>query len=501
MPKKKPVPTSLPLRPPIVTIMGHVDHGKTSLLDKIRQTHVADSEHGGITQHIGAYQTSFHKQLITFIDTPGHAAFNQMRARGAKVTDLVVLVVSATDGVQPQTVESIKHIQAAAVPFIVAVNKIDLPGANPEMVKAKLAEHQVFCEGYGGQVPIVELSAKTGQGIDKLLEMILLVAEMEELVSDPAASLEAVIIESNLDKTRGPLATIIVKVGNLSAGETVYLESTPVKIRQLLDENQHSLKSAGPSRPALALGFKTVPPVGSVITGHPQPVIVVPPPPPEAVPVTPKTKTETETEVPAEVEAEVETKPHFNLILKADTAGTLEAILQSVLQDEITLIDQGIGPVTESDILLAKDTKAVIIGFNIPITPAAVRLATLEGVKLKTFAIIYELIEFLEKKVLELLEPSIFEEAMGSAQVIQMFDIKNVKIAGCQVTSGRIQKHDRIHLMHRDKVIGDGRIASLKQGKTDLKLVKAGESCGLVIEPPFDFRTGDVIKSYRIIEK
>jgi translation initiation factor IF-2 len=418
-----------------------------------------------------------------------------MRARGAQVTDIVVLVVSATDGVQPQTVESIKHIKSAGVPFIVAINKIDLPGADPSMVKAKLAENEVFCEGYGGQVPVVELSAKTGVGIDALLEMILLVAEMEELQASPAGALQAVIIESNLDKTRGPLATLIVIQGTLKAGQTIFLEDTPVKIRQLLNERHETLAAAGPSQPALILGLKTVLPVGGTLTGHPvAPAPLVLP----QKPVTPPPPVEGEA-VPEEEETEV--KPHFNLILKADTVGTLEAILQAVMQDEITLIDKGVGPVTESDVLLAHDTQAVIIGFAIPVTPASQRLADLEGVKIKIFTIIYELIEFLEDKVLELLEPTIHEEEMGSAQVVQMFDIRGEKIAGCQVLTGRVQKNDRIHLTHRNKITGDAKIASLKQGKADIKLVKAGEECGIVTDPPFDFRTGDVIKSYRIIEK
>jgi translation initiation factor IF-2 len=490
MPKKTTIKPSFPVRPPIVTIMGHVDHGKTTLLDTIRKTKVAASEHGGITQHVGAYQTNYKDKAITFIDTPGHAAFNKMRARGAQVTDIIILVVSAADGVQPQTVESIRHIKSAGVPFIVAINKIDLPGAIPQKIKSELSEQQVFVEGYGGQVPFVEISAKTGKGIDSLLEMILLVSEMEELQADPNGELQAVIIESNLDKTQGPMATVIVKQGNLVSGQVVYLDAESFKIRQLLDENHKILKEAGPSRPAQLFGFKAVPPVGALLTGsprEPQPVLT-----PAKVEVAP---------VVSEEGAEVIELPHFNLILKADTAGTLEAILQSVLQDEITLIDKGIGPITEADILLASDTGAVIIGFNIPVTGNAVKLAETELVKIKTFSIIYELIEFLEKKVLELLEPSIYEETMGTAQVIQVFAIKGATIAGCKVVSGRLQKNDRIHLLHRDKLTGDGRIGSLKQGKTDIKICKAGEECGVVCEPSFDFRTGDVIKSYRIIEK
>ncbi len=487
--KLDPVPAVT--RPPIVTIMGHVDHGKTTLLDNIRQTHVAASETGGITQHVGAYQAFFQNQAITFIDTPGHAAFNKMRARGAQVTDIIVLVVSAVDGVQPQTVESIRHINEAKVPFIVAINKIDLPGSEPNRIKAGLAEHQVFCEGFGGQVPVVEISAKTGLGVEKLLETILLMAELEGLTGDSKADLEAVIIESKLDKNRGPLATVIVKNGELRPTQTIYLDETPTKIRQLLDENQKALASAPPSRPAVVIGFKTVPYVGGILTSSSHPVSTA-------------LETVAPTTTPApdnSTDEEEEEKPHFNLILKADTAGTLEAILQSIMQEEITLIDKGVGPIDESDILLASDTDAVIIGFSVPVTSSAARLAKTESVRYKTFAIIYELIEFLEKKVLELLEPSLYEEIMGSAQIMQIFDIKGEKIAGCQVNSGRLQRHDRIHVFHRDKPVADGRLVSLKQGKTDIKIVKSGESCGVVIDPPFDFRTGDVIKSYRIIEK
>jgi len=494
---KKKVTTQTLSRPPVVTIMGHVDHGKTTILDTIRKTHVAAGEHGGITQHIGAYQAFFNQHPITFIDTPGHAAFMKMRARGANVTDIVILVVAANDGVKPQTVESIRLINEAKVPFVVAINKVDLPDITIERVKGELAEHQVFCEGYGGQVPYVEVSGKTGLGIDRLLETVLIMAELEEFKTDPSGEPEAVIIESNLDKHRGPIATVIVKKGTLKPGLTVYLEAEPVKIRQLLNEQGRLLDQVKPGEPCVVIGFKTVPPVGAIISGQPRAAVSPPPVPAEPAPVPIPADT---TETPADA-GEPPVKPHFNLILKADTAGTLEAILNNVTQDEITLVNSGVGPINESDILLAKDAKAVIIGFNIIVTPPAARLVEIEGVRLKTFSIIYELLEYLEDKVLELLEPTIFELVLGSAEVKQVFQIRGSSIAGSEVLSGKVTKGDQVHLVHRGRILKNAKIASLKQGKSDIKSATAGEACGIVVDPPFDFRLGDVIKSYRLTEK
>lgn len=488
-------------RPPVVTIMGHVDHGKTSLLDYIRQSHITESEHGGITQHIGAYQVTVNNQAITFIDTPGHAAFAKMRARGAQVTDVIILVVAANDGVKPQTIESIQHIKAAAVPFIVAINKIDLDSANPDTVKSQLAEQEVFCEGYGGQVPSVNISAKTGQGIQDLLDMVILVSEVSGLTSEPDGPLKAVVIESNLDPHRGTIATVIVRSGTLTVNSTVFIEDKAIRLRQLLNDRSTPISQAYPGEPAVILGFKKIlPPVGSVITHEPvNPVII---------PSTVRTlKSSTAESLPptegqeAEPPEVTEVKPHFNLLLKADMAGTLEAITNNLTQDEITLVGSGIGPINDSDILLAVDTQAIVLGFNIPVTAEAARLADREGVKIKTFSIIYELLEYLEDKVLELLEPTIFEQDIGTAQVGSVFNIRGDVIAGCLVKTGKLTRGEQVHVVRRDRVRHTGKISSLKQGKESVKVVKAGIECGLVIDPPFDFRIGDMIKSYKIVKK
>jgi translation initiation factor IF-2 len=496
---KKTKPAAALSRPPVVTIMGHVDHGKTTLLDKIRETRVAQSEHGGITQHIGAYQAYIGDQAITFIDTPGHAAFSKMRARGAQVTDIVVLVVAANDGVKPQTVESINHIKAAKVPFIVAINKMDVDGASPEKVKGDLAEQEVFCEGFGGQVPAVEVSGKTGQGLDQLLAMIVLVAQVEELTADPQGETEAVIIESNLDKHQGAIATVIVKNGTLKPGQTVYEQTTPVRIRSLLDQYGKTRDHVAPGEPCVILGFKNVPPVGATLKDHsftPEPP--APPKEPDGGEGLAAAVDAVESAVDTTPEEEAEVKPHFNLLLKADTAGTLEAIKNSIGQEEITLVDSGVGSITESDIMLALDTKAVIIGFAVKVSSEAKKLADTEGVRIKTFAIIYELLDYLEHKVLELIEPTIFESELGQAKLLQVFDIRGIQIAGCKVESGKLTKGDRVHIVRRDRQLKNSKIASLKQGKSDIKSAGAGEECGVVLDPLFDFRMGDVLKSYRL---
>jgi translation initiation factor IF-2 len=479
-------------RPPIVTIMGHVDHGKTSLLDAIRHSRITDKEFGGITQHIGAYQVAHGDRKITFIDTPGHAAFAKMRARGASVTDVIVLVVAADDGVKPQTVESISHIKKAQLPVIVAINKMDVPGASPDMVKSQLTQYEIFCEGYGGQTPCVNVSARKQEGITELLDMIVLVADLEELPADPEGTLEAVVIESNLDAHRGPIGTVIVRNGTLKAKTTYYYESQPVKFRSLINDLGQPIAAAPPGTPVELMGFNVVPAVGSILTSDPElsfaPIV------PQEVPVPPA-----EDASPDAAEDE-SPPPRVNVILKADTAGTLEAIRQNVA-DELVIIDAGVGPVNESDVLLADSTGAFIIGFNVSATTSANRLAREEKVKIVTFTIIYELLEFLEKKVLELLEPSLYEEELGVAEVQATFLIRGERIAGCTVKSGKINKQHPLHLVRRDRPVKDIKVKSLKRGKDDIDSAKEGTEFGLISATPVDFRVGDVIKSYRIIEK
>lgn len=489
MSPKKILP-AVPLRPPIVTIMGHVDHGKTSLLDAIRHTRVANHEFGGITQHIGAYQIDRQGKKITFIDTPGHAAFSKMRARGASVTDIIILVIAADDGVMPQTVESIQHIHQAKLPVIVAINKIDMPGANPDNVKSQLTKYEIFCEGFGGQTPAVNVSAKTGEGLDNLLETISLMADLEELTSDPKGPLEAVIIESKLDSHKGPIGTVIVKNGTLYPRTTYFLDGQPVKFRSLNNDLGQSLTQAEPGTPVMLMGFSFVPPVGSLITSVPslKPVTEV------ISSIPPETPTNIN---PAE---KPEIPPHLNVILKADTVGTLEAIRQNIA-GELAILDSGVGPINESDILLAESTHAFIIGFNVEMTSSAQKLASLEKVKVFTFKIIYELLEFLEKKVLELLEPEIYEEEMGTATIEATYLIRGERIAGCLVKSGRFIKTNPVHAYRGNKLLKNLIIKSLKSGKEDIESAKEGTECGLVFTNPIDFRVGDMLKSYRLIEK
>jgi len=470
---------SLTTRPPIVTIMGHVDHGKTTLLDSIRKSRVAAGEAGGITQHIGAYQVEHQGKKITFIDTPGHAAFRSMRARGANVTDIVILVVAGTEGIKPQTVESIKHIQSSSCQLIVAANKKDLPGFSADMIKAQLTEHQIFCEGYGGQTPIVEISAIKQEGIDELLDMILLLAEIEDIKADPQAHLEAVIIESSLDKHRGAVASAIIKQGTLAIGDQVFIYQDSVKIRGLFNHLGKRTTSVIPGDPVEIIGFKDVPPVGSTLTSSPVTASTV-----AAAPVT------------SAVAAEEEEKPEYNLIIKADTEGTLEAIRASISPD-ITVIDASVGPVSESDILMADSTQAEIISFNVSVTSTAKRLAEIEKITISPFVIIYKLLEYLEEKMLKLMEPTIDEIDLGEAEVLATFEIKNDRIAGCRVKSGEIAKNHRLHLIRDGKILSDPKIRSLKRGKEDIPLAKVGAECGIVFSSYVDFRVGDVLKSYK----
>lgn len=470
----------LQTRPPIVTIMGHVDHGKTTLLDSIRKSRLTAGEAGGITQHIGAYQVEHQGKKITFIDTPGHAAFSSMRARGATVTDIVILVIAGTEGIKPQTVESIKHIKSSTCQLIIAANKKDLPGFSAEMIKAQLAEHQIFCEGYGGQTPLVAISALKHEGIDDLMDMILLVAELEDIQADAAAPLEAVIIESSLDKRRGAVASAVVKQGTLHPGDQIYLGQDAAKVRGLFNDLGKSVTVAGPGDPVEIIGFKHVPPVGSTITSVPQTPGLTPPP------VSPEVK----------ISAPEEGKPEYNLVIKADTEGTLEAIKASISPD-ITIIEAGVGPVAESDILLADSTHSEIICFNVTVTSSAKRLAEIENITISSFNIIYKLLEYLEEKMLKLMEPTIDEITLGETEIVALFEMKGDRIAGCRVQSGEIAKNHRLHLVREAKIIADPKIRSLKRGKEDIPLAKAGTECGIIFSAHVDFRVGDMLKSYK----
>jgi len=456
--------------------MGHVDHGKSTLIETLRQINITGKEAGGITQHVGAYQVKHQGKLITFIDTPGHAAFAKMRSRGAKATDLVILIVAADDGVKPQTKEAIQHIKEAKVPFLVAINKIDLPEANIEKVKSQLAENEVYVEGYGGDVVCVPISAKNKQNLDQLLEMVLLVAEMQELTADPEGALEAVVVEAKLDRGQGPVATLLVKNGTLKVGQTVWAEAVEGKVRALLNDAGERIDEALPAQPVVMWGFKAVPAVGAkvgVTAGQAQAV-----------------------EVTAKPSEEAAGKPKLKLVLKADVAGSLEAI-KGNLGGEVDIIGEGVGEVGEADVLLAESTGAKIVAFNVSTSKAAARLAETEKIDIKTYRLIYELLEDLEKQVLKMLEPTLDEEELGQAVIKAEFEVKGAKIAGCQVTSGVLAAGTLVHVKRENQPVGESKISSLQQGKEKVTQTKTGGECGVVLSPTLDFKIGDVLISYR----
>ena len=483
------VRNSKSVRPPIVTIMGHVDHGKTTLLDTLRKSRITEKEAGGITQHIGAYQISHHEQKITFIDTPGHAAFTKMRSRGAQITDLVILVVAATEGVKPQTIESINHIKRANVPFIVALNKIDLPEANPIIAKSELAQHEVYVEGFGGQVPIVEISAKTGKNLDSLLDLVLLMAEMTPPQGSQNDSLEAVVIESRLDKNLGTSATVLVKKGVLNSKDSVYLFNEKIKLRTLKDDLGRPVAQALPGMPVEISGFKSLPVVGDVLTQSPE------------------EPARTESIQPAESkpepldEFEEEKKPvNIPVIIKADVQGSLEAI-KSNLSEEVIIVGEGIGQVNESDVLLASTTGARIIAFGVSVSPSVKQMAENEKVKIKSYRVIYDLLEEMEKLILKLLEPTIDEKELGKAEVLALFEIKGDRIAGCKVVSGEISRSDNFHLIREGKTIADVKLRSLKQAKEDVSKVKSPHECGLVISSALSLKPEDQLVAFKKSEE
>ena len=478
------------LRPPIVTILGHVDHGKTTLLDFIRKSSVAAKEHGGITQHIGAYQVTHNSSLITFIDTPGHAAFEKMRSRGASVADIAILVVAIDDGLMPQTIEAIKHIQAAKVPVIVAINKIDLPGIDKNVqllkIKKQLSDQKINLEEYGGDVPVVPLSAKTGEGVDKLLEMILLVSEMLELKGDPALPAAGVVIEANLDKFKGAIATILVKNGTLKKGDAIALGGVTGKVRGLFDYNGKSVDSAGPSTPVEVLGLEAVPQVGAVLGELPE-----------------VKATEAIQSLVEKLKAG-ETKT-LKVIIKADKQGSLEAIQASLekFNEEKKIIDfvfSGTGDIGEENIKLAATVGAIVIGFNVKIRPTASKMAENEHVLVRTYNIIYELLDDVEEVVQTLLEVGQLEEVIGKANIIAEFPHgKNEKIAGCRMTEGTIAKGQKIRIVREGETIGETKLKSLKKVKEEVNKVEKGNDCGMLFDPIVDFAIGDTVESFRVI--
>ena len=470
-------------RPPIVAVMGHIDHGKTSLLDSIRSANIAKKEAGGITQHISSYQTEVRlkngKQgKITFIDTPGHAAFCNMRVRGANITDIVVLVISAVDGVMTQTKECIAEIKKSNLPVIVAMNKIDLADSQPEKIKGQLVELNLTPEEYGGQVPVIPVSAKTGQGIEELLDMVLLHAEVMELKDEQTMPLEAAIIESKLDKNRGPLASVIVKKGTLKVGDIVYAQDVQCKVKALTDSNGHNISVALPSTPVEILGFEKTPAVGQLVTTVKQEKVIN---------VKPDNTTENA------INPDLIRLP---VVIKADVEGTLEALLNS-FSDDVQVIHAGVGTVTDNDIFVAQAAKAQVFAFNVAVPRFIKNLADNAKVIIVESKIIYELIENIQSQVLKLMDPTIEETIIGEAKIIAEFKIDKVRIAGIQIYKGEIAKGDAIHLKRDDKIIKDTKIEGIRQGKNVLDKGKAGSEYGMTFKPYVDFKIDDVIISYK----
>ncbi len=496
----------LQTRPPVVTVMGHVDHGKTRLLDAIRQTHVMDSEAGGITQHIGAYQVTVNGQKITFLDTPGHEAFTAMRAHGANITDITILVVAADDGVMPQTIEAMNHARAAEVPIIVAINKIDKSNANVPLVKQQLADAGLVLEEWGGNTVGVEISAKEKKGISELLENVLLVAEMEELKASPSKPAAGVVIEAEMDKQRGPLATVLVQNGTLKEGDTVVIGNTWGRVRAMFNDAGKRIKKAEPSTPVEILGLNSVPQVGDTLTAvsderHALALIH---------------KRQAETEKASSATARVINLDNIydqisagrvrelNVILKTDVQGSIEPIrvsLERLGMDEVKvrIIHSATGNVTESDVMLAIASKGLIIGFGVNAEENAKRLAAADGVDIRYYNIIYSLIDDVDKALKGLLEPTYTEVIDARAEVRAIFPAaKKAKVAGVYVTEGKISRGASVRVRRGKEIVSESTVNSLKRFKEDVKEVASGYECGVGVTDFNDYKTGDVLEFFHM---
>ena len=502
---EKPREEELKLRPPIVTFMGHVDHGKTSLMDHIRNSRVASGEAGGITQHIGAYRVDYKGQQITFLDTPGHEAFTAMRARGANVTDIVVLVVAADDGPMPQTLEALAHARAAKVPIIVAINKIDLPGANVDKVKGQLQEKGLVPEDWGGDVIMCPVSALKGTGIEHLLEMILLQAEVLELKASPTAAPRGTVIEAQIEPGRGPTATIIVRMGTLKVGQPFICGNFSGKVKSLIDDKGQQIKAAPPSTPVKILGFAGLPYAGDELLAM---------------------ENERDAKVLSEERLDTQRKeklatparptlenifdtlaagqhPLLKLVVKCDVQGSMEALLHSLgkidsKKIDLDIIHAAVGPVSESDILLASASNAVVIGFNIKVESSAAAAAKREGVQIKLFSIIYELIDQVKESMAGMLDPEVRESVIGHAEVKKVFDLSRGKVAGCLVTDGRIARTARARVLRGRQPIYDGGLSTLRRFTDDVKEVRNGLECGIKLGDFNEYEAGDIIECYNL---
>ena len=491
-------------RPPVVVVLGHVDHGKTSLLDYIKSSSVADRELGGITQHIGAYQVEVDGNPITFLDTPGHAAFTAIRARGARITDIAVLVVAADDGIMPQTVEALNHAKAADVPIVVAINKMDLPGADPERVKRQLSENELLVEDWGGDIISVNVSARTGDGINDLLESLGLVAEISELRANPDKPASGVIIEAKLDRKRGPSATVLVTDGTLSIGDHIVAGTTSGRVRAMMDDKGKTLQSVSPGTPAEILGFGALPEAGDqlrVVANEREArnLIGSRERTPGSRPL--QSRALSLDEVVKQVD--IGDVKELNLVLKADVQGSLEAIRQSLgrLVDEdakVRVLHTGVGAVTESDVLLASASEAAIISFSVGSEPSAERLADRTGVEIRHYGIIYQLIDDIELALHGMLEPLMTEVIVGRAEIRELFGgRRGIQIAGCRVTDGRIVRNGTVRVTREGANVAQTTISSLRHFRDEVNEMNAGTECGIILQGFNEFQTGDIVEVYR----
>ncbi len=496
--------SELVTRPPVVTILGHVDHGKTSLLDSIKNSKVADKEVGGITQHIGAYQVESNGNPITFLDTPGHAAFTAIRARGARVTDIAVLVVAADDGIMPQTLEAINHAKAAEVPIIVAINKMDLPGADPEKVKRQLSEQELLVEDWGGDVISVDVSAKTGAGIDNLLENLLLVAEIGELRANPNKSAYGVVIEAKLDRKRGPSTTVLIQDGTLSVGDFIVAGASYGRVKAMFDDLGKPLQAVLPGCPAEVLGFGSVPEAGDqlvVTTNEREGRAKAEESSKSRTPQSGQNRALTLEEVVNQTDTD-EIK-ELNLVVKADVQGSVEAVrgaLEKLVDEDVKvrILHIGSGAVTESDILLASASEAIVISFSIGSEPSAERLADRMGVEIRHYNIIYQLIDDVEKALHGMLDPVYTEVIVGRAEIREVFEgRRGTQIAGCRVIEGRMIRSGDVRVMRDGQNVEDGVVNSLRHFREEVNEMNAGTECGIVIQGFNDFKEGDILEVHR----
>ena len=500
-------PKDLKKRPPIVTVMGHVDHGKTTLLDAIRKSRVVEGEAGGITQHIGAYQVVRSGEPITFIDTPGHAAFTEMRARGAKVTDIVVLVVAADDGVMPQTLEALDHAKAAKVPIVVAVNKMDKPSANPDRVMTELSEKGLIPEAWGGKTPFVQVSALKKQGLDELLDVIQLISEIEEFKANPNRLAKGTVIEASLDKGRGPVATLIVETGTLRIGDYIVIGNTYGKVRTMQDDLKRRYNEAIPSQPIEITGLNEVPQAGDIFMAFTDERMT------KDIASQRQSK-QKETELKAVKKTSLDsmfgqlesTEKELNIIIKGDVQGSIEALknmLEKIDIDgfHVNVVRSTVGAITENDVTLANASNAIIIGFNVRPTSAVKQEADNQGVEIRLYSIIYRVAEDIEAALKGMLEPTFEEIVTGQAEVRDTFKVSRIgTIAGCYVTDGVIKRDALVRILREGIVIYEGKLASLKRFKDDAKEVRQGYECGISIENYNDLKIGDIIEASQMKE-